>query len=175
MREHLIPVINRLNKIDSVAARKVANILMDDEIEEIFLGYLEKDAKNSLNLRGDVKIFLKKKYALHMDNSGHLTGKRYGRNGHDDTFPLRAEEIAEIPDIIKNVRQHEIIDRGMNRQCHRYRIIKIRNNSSMSVMIEVPENKKRVDIVTAHHISNQQVLKILRKKRDLHNRKSLIG
>lgn len=175
--EGLNGFIKRLKRERSVTANKIVKLLEDDEIQEVFLGYPENlESMKQIGGKKTTKIFLTKKYALHMYNSGHLTGFGSGGDGHDDRLPLRVTDVLEIMNFVKEFKISELEFSGFMRKRKRYRVTKIFNGRILCVIFEIPESGERIDIVTAFTLENSKYLSLLKqKKRDLHNRRPLLS
>lgn len=161
-RKHLIPVIKQMEEYDDVT-RKISQIYKKDEVKEVFLGYPTKESAALFNVGKKTKIFFIKKYALHMDNSGHFTGKGYGPHGHNDKRPLSMEELSTAISIIKTAKKDEVIKGDIVRKAQRYFIVR-KTTSLQLINVEVAiNNNDRMNIVSIYNTTNKYVDKLKRK------------
>lgn len=161
-RKHLIPIIKKMEEYDGVT-QKISQIYKKDEIKEVFLGYPTKKSAILFNVSKKTKIFFIKKYALHMDNSGHFTGKGYGPNGHNDKRPLSMEELSTAISIIKTAKKDEVIKGDIVRKAQRYFIVR-KTTSLQLINVEVAiNNNGRMNIVSIYNTTKKYVDKLRRK------------
>lgn len=161
-RKHLIPIIKKMEEYDGVT-QKISQIYKKDEIKEVFLGYPTKKSAILFNVSKKTKIFFIKKYALHMDNSGHFTGKGYGPNGHNDKRPLSMEELSTAISIIKTAKKDEVIKGDIVRKAQRYFIVR-KTTSLQLINVEVTiNNNGRMNIVSIYNTTKKYVDKLRRK------------
>ena len=161
-RKHLIPIIKKMEEYDGVT-QKISQIYKKDEIKEVFLGYPTKKSAILFNVSKKTKIFFIKKYALHMDNSGHFTGKGYGPNGHNDKRPLSMEELSTAISIIKTAKKDEVIKGDIVRKAQRYFIVR-KTTSLQLINVEVAiNNNGRMNIVSIYNTTKKYVGKLRRK------------
>ena len=161
-RKHLIPIIKKMEEYDGVT-QKISQIYKKDEIKEVFLGYPTKKSAILFNVSKKTKIFFIKKYALHMDNSGHFTGKGYGPNGHNDKRPLSMEELSTAISIIKTAKKDEVIKGDIVRKAQRYFIVRKTTNLQL-INVEVAiNNNGRMNIVSIYNTTKKYVDKLRRK------------
>ena len=159
-QKHLERVIKKLENYDLTTA-KFADVLKGKK--EANLGRVTGNVAKKLGVRPNTSIYIKRNYALHMDNSGHFSGSGFGRNGHSDRRPLTAQQVSQIPTIIKTARSNEVsISENLKRGV-RYTIVK-NNGRSQLVVVEVIKNKKRIDIVTSYIISKAKYRKYVNEK-----------
>ena len=161
-RKHLIPIIKKMEEYDGVT-QKISQIYKKDEIKEVFLGYPTKKSAILFNVSKKTKIFFIKKYALHMDNSGHFTGKGYGPNGHNDKRPLSMEELSTAISIIKTAKKDEVIKGDIVRKAQRYFIVR-KTTGLQLINVEVAiNNNGRMNIVSIYNTTKKYVDKLRRK------------
>nr|DAQ77470.1 MAG TPA: minor capsid protein [Caudoviricetes sp.] len=161
-RKHLIPIIKKMEEYDGVT-QKISQIYKKDEIKEVFLGYPTKKSAILFNVSEKTKIFFIKKYALHMDNSGHFTGKGYGPHGHNDKRPLSMEELSTAISIIKTAKKDEVIKGDIVRKAQRYFIVR-KTTSLQLINVEVAiNNNGRMNIVSIYNTTKKYVDKLRRK------------
>ena len=161
-RKHLVPIIKKMEEYDGVT-QKISQIYKKDEIKEVFLGYPTKKSAILFNVSKKTKIFFIKKYALHMDNSGHFTGKGYGPNGHNDKRPLSMEELSTAISIIKTAKKDEVIKGDIVRKAQRYFIVR-KTTSLQLINVEVAiNNNGRMNIVSIYNTTKKYVDKLRRK------------
>lgn len=161
-RKHLIPVIKKMEEYDHIT-QKISEIYKKDEIKEVFLGYPTEKSAALFNVSKRTKIFFIKKYALHMDNSGHFTGKGYGANGHNDKRPLSMEELSTAISIIKTAKKDEVIKGDIVRKAQRYFIVR-KTTSLQLINVEVPiNNNRRMNIVSIYNTTQNHVDKLRRE------------
>ena len=161
-RKHLIPIIKKMEEYDGVT-QKISQIYKKGEIKEVFLGYPTKKSAILFNVSKKTKIFFIKKYALHMDNSGHFTGKGYGPNGHNDKRPLSMEELSTAISIIKTAKKDEVIKGDIVRKAQRYFIVR-KTTSLQLINVEVAiNNNGRMNIVSIYNTTKKYVDKLRRK------------
>ena len=161
-RKHLIPVIKQMEEYDGIT-RKISQIYKKDEIKEVFLGYPTKKTAALFNVSKKTKIFFIKKYALHMDNSGHFTGKGYGPHGHSDKKPLSMKELSTAISIIKTAKKDEVIKGDVVRKAQRYFIVR-KTTSLQLINVEVAiNNNGRMNIVSIYNTTNKYVDKLRQK------------
>lgn len=153
-RKHLLPFISEVEKFNLPNAWKISDIYRGIK-DEVSLGYPDKDTAKHYGVSCRTKIFLKKTYALHIDNSGHITGKGHGAHAHSDDNPLSAEQFLAIPNIIKTAKKSEITDLGTSRNSRRFSITR-KTNKHQFIVIEVSSSKDRIDIVTAYNLSKNK-------------------
>ena len=161
-RKHLIPVIKKMEEYDHITQR-ISEIYKKDEIKEVFLGYPTEKSAALFNVNKRTKIFFIKKYALHMDNSGHFTGKGYGAHGHNDKRPLSMEELSTAISIIKTAKKDEVIKGDIVRKAQRYFIVR-KTTSLQLINVEVPIiNNRRMNIVSIYNTTQNHVDKLRRE------------
>lgn len=161
-RKHLIPVIKKMEEYDHIT-QKISEIYKKDEIKEVFLGYPTEKSAALFNASKKTKIFFIKKYALHMDNSGHFTGKGYGAHGHNDKRPLSMEELSTAISIIKTAKKDEVIKGEIVRKAQRYFIVR-KTTSLQLINVEVPiNNNRRMNIVSIYNTTQNHVDKLRRE------------
>ena len=144
--------------------KKFAEVLSEEKAV-VSLGYPNKTAAKVYGVNKRAKIILIRKYALHMDNSGHFTGAGYGKTGHNDPNPLTLSQISNIPIIIKTARPQEIYVGKKVRGLQRYKIIR-KSPNGQAVVVEINIKKNEVALVTAYNLV---------KKRRPHNRGRLLS
>lgn len=161
-RKHLIPIIKKMEEYDHIT-QKISEIYKKDEIKEVFLGYPTKKSAVLFNVSNKTKIFFIKDYALHMDNSGHFTGKGYGPRGHNDKRPLSMEELSTAISIIKTAKKDEVIKGDIVRKAQRYFIVR-KTTSLQLINVEVAiDNNGRMDIVSIYNTTKKYVDNLRRK------------
>ena len=161
-RKHLLPVIKKMEEYDHIT-QKISEIYKKDEIKEVFLGYPTEKSAALFNVSKRTKIFFIKKYALHMDNSGHFTGKGYGANGHNDKRPLSMEELSTAISIIKTAKKDEVIKGDIVRKAQRYFIVR-KTTGLQLINVEVAiNNNGRMNIVSIYNTTKKYVDKLRRK------------
>ncbi|MDO4979221.1 MAG: hypothetical protein Q4E47_03680 [Candidatus Saccharibacteria bacterium] len=152
-RKHLQPLIDGLWCVNG--GEPYAKILSGSSTEEN-LGYLSKNAAKLFDLPAKSAIKIKRSYLLHMDNSGHFTGKGYGKYGHHDLRYLNIKEIIDIVKYIKNAEKSRIIIRE-KRGAFRYNIL---TRSVRNTIISVEKNKNHLTLVTAYNPDKRTLGKI---------------
>lgn len=161
-RRHLLAKIAELRNVKNAVAAKFADIYSGAESTEVFFGYPQKETAKLYGANGRTKIYLTRNYALHMDNSGHITGTGYGINAHNDKRPLSVSQMVNIPNIIKTAKPSEVRSAGVVRGANRYSVTR-KTSSNQIVVIEVSSIKGRIDIVTAYNLTDKQFERIRKK------------
>lgn len=162
-RKHLAKTIQQMRSYSTVT-RKFAKVLSGEQAT-ILLGYPSEMSAKIYGVNKRARIILTKKYALHMDNSGHFTGFGYGKTGHNDPNPLTMPQISNIPSIIKTATLRDVYTDKKVRGLQRYKIMK-RDSGGQIVVIEICIEKNEIVLVTAYNLI---------KKRRPHNRGSLLS
>ena len=161
-RKHLLPLIEKMEDYNEIT-KKFANVLSGSSKEET-LGVISGRAAKALKVKPNTKIVLLKSYLLHMDNSGHFTGKGYGKNGHDDTRPLRIHEISSILRLIQTASREDVINLTPVRGNKRYAIVR-QSSRYHYIGVEFEKTNNRINLVTAYNLSRK---KFLSYKRQMH-------
>lgn len=154
-RKHLLPLIEKMEGYNEIT-KKFANILSGRTSEET-LGVISGRAAKALKVKPNTKIALLKSYLLHMDNSGHFTGKGYGKNGHDDTRPLRIYEISSILRLIQTASREDVINLTPVRGNKRYAIVR-QSSRYHYIGVEFEKTNNRINLVTAYNLSRKKFL-----------------
>lgn len=154
-RKHLLPMIEKMEEYNEIT-KKFANVLSGSSKEET-LGVISGRAAKALKVKPNTKIVLLKSYLLHMDNSGHFTGKGYGKNGHDDTRPLRIYEISSILRLIQTASREDVIDLTPVRGNKRYAIVR-QSSRYHYIGVEFEKTNNRINLVTAYNLSRKKFL-----------------
>lgn len=154
-RKHLLPLIEKMEEYNEIT-KKFANVLSGSSKEET-LGVISGRAAKALKVKPNTKIVLLKSYLLHMDNSGHFTGKGYGKNGHDDTRPLRIHEISSILRLIQTASREDVIDLTPVRGNKRYAIVR-QSSRYHYIGVEFEKTNNRINLVTAYNLSRKKFL-----------------
>ena len=154
-RKHLLPIIEKMEEYNEIT-KKFANVLSGSSKEET-LGVISGRAAKALKVKPNTKIVLLKSYLLHMDNSGHFTGKGYGKNGHDDTRPLRIHEISSILRLIQTASREDIINLTPVRGNKRYAIVR-QSSRYHYIGVEFEKTNNRINLVTAYNLSRKKFL-----------------
>lgn len=154
-RKHLLPLIKKMEGYNEIT-KKFANILSGRTSEET-LGVISGRAAKALKVKPNTKIALLKSYLLHMDNSGHFTGKGYGKNGHDDTRPLRIYEISSILRLIQTASREDVINLTPVRGNKRYAIVR-QSSRYHYIGVEFEKTNNRINLVTAYNLSRKKFL-----------------
>ena len=151
---HLEPTLKRLRNYDETTA-KFADVLEGQNRAE--LGRLTGDTAKTFGLSPNSPLLISRKYALHMDNSGHFAGTGFGKSGHDNKYPLSNSRISKIPIIVKEATKDNFInDVGTNRGLQRYEII---SKDKQLVLVEISKNGTYVDVVSSYTLSKSQYRK----------------
>lgn len=159
-RKHLLPIIEKMEEYNEIT-KKFANVLSGSSKEET-LGVISGRAAKALKVKPNTKIVLLKSYLLHMDNSGHFTGKGYGKNGHDDTRPLRIHEISSILRLIQTASREDIINLTLVRGNKRYAIVR-QSSRYHYIGVEFEKTNNRINLVTAYNLSRKKFLSYKRQ------------
>nr|DAX99343.1 MAG TPA: minor capsid protein [Caudoviricetes sp.] len=154
-RKHLLPLIEKMETYNEIT-KKFANVLSGRSKEEM-LGVISGRAAKALKVKPNTKIALLKSYLLHMDNSGHFTGKGYGKNGHDDMRPLRIYEISSILRLIQTASREDVIDLTPVRGNKRYAIVR-QSSRYHYIGVEFEKTNNRINLVTAYNLSRKKFL-----------------
>lgn len=154
-RKHLLPLIEEMEEYNEIT-KKFANVLSGRSKEET-LGVISGRAAKALKVKPNTKIALLKSYLLHMDNSGHFTGKGYGKNGHDDTRPLRIHEISSILRLIQTASREDVINLTPVRGNKRYAIVR-QSSRYHYIGVEFEKTNNRINLVTAYNLSRKKFL-----------------
>ena len=154
-RKHLLPLIEKMEDYNEIT-KKFANVLSGSSKEET-LGVISGRAAKALKVKPNTKIVLLKSYLLHMDNSGHFTGKGYGKNGHDDTRPLRIHEISSILRLIQTASREDVINLTPVRGNKRYAIVR-QSSRYHYIGVEFEKTNNRINLVTAYNLSRKKFL-----------------
>lgn len=154
-RRHLLPLIEKMEEYNEIT-KKFANVLSGSSKEET-LGVISGRAAKALKVKPNTKIVLLKSYLLHMDNSGHFTGKGYGKNGHDDTRPLRIHEISSILRLIQTASREDVINLTPVRGNKRYAIVR-QSSRYHYIGVEFEKTNNRINLVTAYNLSRKKFL-----------------
>lgn len=154
-RKHLLPLIEKMEEYNEIT-KKFANVLSGSSKEET-LGVISGRAAKALKVKPNTKIVLLKSYLLHMDNSGHFTGKGYGKNGHDDTRPLRIHEISSILRLIQTASREDVINLTPVRGNKRYAIVR-QSSRYHYIGVEFEKTNNRINLVTAYNLSRKKFL-----------------
>lgn len=160
-RKHLLPIIEKMEEYDDVT-RKISQLYRKNKVDEVFLGYPNKESAKLYKGNQRLKIFFKRSYALHLDNSGHLSGKGYGPKGHDDKRPLSMKDLSSAVSMVKTAQIGEVIQGTPIRGAERYFIIRKTTNLQL-VTIEVALNKNRIDIVSIYNTTKSYINKLKKK------------
>ena len=160
-RKHLLPIIEKMEEYDDVT-RKISQLYRKNKVDEVFLGYPNKESAKLYKGNQRLKIFFKRSYALHLDNSGHLSGKGYGLKGHDDKRPLSMKDLSSAVSMVKTAQIGEVIQGTPIRGAERYFIIRKTTNLQL-VTIEVTLNKNRIDIVSIYNTTKSYINKLKKK------------
>nr|DAX87297.1 MAG TPA: minor capsid protein [Caudoviricetes sp.] len=159
-RKHLLPLIEKMEDYNEIT-KKFANVLSGSSKEET-LGVISGRAAKALKVKPNTKIVLLKSYLLHMDNSGHFTGKGYGKNGHDDTRPLRIHEISSILRLIQTASREDVINLTPVRGNKRYAIVR-QSSRYHYIGVEFEKTNNRINLVTAYNLSRKKFLSYKRQ------------
>lgn len=159
-RKHLLPLIEKMEDYNEIT-KKFANVLSGSSKEET-LGVISGRAAKALKVKPNTKIVLLKSYLLHMDNSGHFTGKGYGKNGHDDTRPLRIHEISSILRLIQTASREDVINLTPVRGNKRYAIVR-QSSRYHYISVEFEKTNNRINLVTAYNLSRKKFLSYKRQ------------
>lgn len=159
-RKHLLPLIEKMETYNEIT-KKFANVLSGRSKEEM-LGVISGRAAKALKVKPNTKIVLLKSYLLHMDNSGHFTGKGYGKNGHDDTRPLRIHEISSILRLIQTASREDVINLTPVRGNKRYAIVR-QSSRYHYIGVEFEKTNNRINLVTAYNLSRKKFLSYKRQ------------
>lgn len=159
-RKHLLPLIEKMETYNEIT-KKFANVLSGRSKEEM-LGVISGRAAKALKVKPNTKIALLKSYLLHMDNSGHSTGKGYGKNGHDDTRPLRIHEISSILRLIQTASREDVINLTPVRGNKRYAIVR-QSSRYHYIGVEFEKTNNRINLVTAYNLSRKKFLSYKRQ------------
>nr|DAS45059.1 MAG TPA: minor capsid protein [Caudoviricetes sp.] len=159
-RKHLLPLIEKMEDYNEIT-KKFANVLSGSSKEET-LGVISGRAAKALKVKPNTKIVLLKSYLLHMDNSGHFTGKGYGKNGHDDTRPLRIHEISSILRLIQTASREDVINLTPVRGNKRYAIVR-QFSRYHYIGVEFEKTNNRINLVTAYNLSRKKFLSYKRQ------------
>nr|DAP39018.1 MAG TPA: minor capsid protein [Caudoviricetes sp.] len=159
-RKHLLPLIEKMEDYNEIT-KKFANVLSGSSKEET-LGVISGRAAKALKIKPNTKIVLLKSYLLHMDNSGHFTGKGYGKNGHDDTRPLRIHEISSILRLIQTASREDVINLTPVRGNKRYAIVR-QSSRYHYIGVEFEKTNNRINLVTAYNLSRKKFLSYKRQ------------
>lgn len=159
-RKHLLPLIEKMETYNEIT-KKFANVLSGRSKEEM-LGVISGRAAKALKVKPNTKIALLKSYLLHMDNSGHFTGKGYGKNGHDDTRPLRIHEISSILRLIQTASREDVINLTPVRGNKRYAIVR-QSSRYHYIGVEFEKTNNRINLVTAYNLSRKKFLSYKRQ------------
>lgn len=159
-RKHLLPLIEKMEEYNEIT-KKFANVLSGSSKEET-LGVISGRAAKALKVKPNTKIVLLKSYLLHMDNSGHFTGKGYGKNGHDDTRPLRIHEISSILRLIQTASREDVINLTPVRGNKRYAIVR-QSSRYHYIGVEFEKTNNRINLVTAYNLSRKKFLSYKRQ------------
>lgn len=154
-RKHLLPIIEKMEEYNEIT-KKFANVLSGSSKEET-LGVISGRAAKALKVKPNTKIVLLKSYLLHMDNSGHFTGEGYGKNGHDDTRPLRIHEISSILKLIQTASREDVINLTPVRGNKRYAIVR-QSSRYHYIGVEFEKTNNRINLVTAYNLSRKKFL-----------------
>ncbi len=154
-RKRLKNVVSGLRKINSPVANKYID-LIEGSADELFLGYLEKETVSVFCANKKTRIVLSKEYFCHMDNSGHLIGKGFGRKGHHDDTPLTIEELISLPTVVKGAKWYEVEEINSSEIGQRYKICHLDEKYVLAIIVEVVNSKERINIVTAYKLSKRQ-------------------
>ena len=90
-----------------------------------------------------------------MDNSGHLTGKGYGKKGHDDKHPLDAKQIDSLASIIKSAKKGDILQGPKIRGLQRFTIVR-ESQGKRLVVVEIVRGSNSVVLVSAYNLSKRE-------------------
>lgn len=94
-----------------------------------------------------------------MDNSGHLSGVGFIKNGHDDINPLNIAEIMNIPEIVKNAKSDNVIPHQTSHASRRFTILgDVR--SRQVVIVDVIDNNS-INIVTSYKVSERSYQRLM--------------
>ena len=159
-RKHLLPLIEKMETYNEIT-KKFANVLSGRSKEEM-LGVISGRAAKALKVKPNTKIVLLKSYLVHMDNSGHFTGKGYGKNGHDDTRPLRIHEISSILRLIQTASREDVINLTPVRGNKRYAIVR-QSSRYHYIGVEFEKTNNRINLVTAYNLSRKKFLSYKRQ------------
>nr|DAS56685.1 MAG TPA: minor capsid protein [Caudoviricetes sp.] len=159
-RKHLLPLIEKMEDYNEIT-KNFANVLSGSSKEET-LGVISGRAAKALKVKPNTKIVLLKSYLLHMDNSGHFTGKGYGKNGHDDTRPLRIHEISSILRLIQTASREDVINLTPVRGNKRYAIVR-QSSRYHYIGVEFEKTNNRINLVTAYNLSRKKFLSYKRQ------------
>lgn len=159
-RKHLLPLIEKMEDYNEIT-KKFANVLSGSSKEET-LGVISGRVAKALKVKPNTKIVLLKSYLLHMDNSGHFTGKGYGKNGHDDTRPLRIHEISSILRLIQTASREDVINLTPVRGNKRYAIVR-QSSRYHYIGVEFEKTNNRINLVTAYNLSRKKFLSYKRQ------------
>ena len=159
-RKHLLPLIEKMEDYNEIT-KKFANVLSGSSKEET-LGVISGRAAKALKVKPNTKIVLLKSYLLHMDNSGHFTGKGYGKNGHNDTRPLRIHEISSILRLIQTASREDVINLTPVRGNKRYAIVR-QSSRYHYIGVEFEKTNNRINLVTAYNLSRKKFLSYKRQ------------
>lgn len=159
-RKHLLPLIEKMEEYNEIT-KKFAKVLSGSSKEET-LGVISGRAAKALKVKPNTKIVLLKSYLLHMDNSGHFTGKGYGKNGHDDTRPLRIHEISSILRLIQTASREDVINLTPVRGNKRYAIVR-QSSRYHYIGVEFEKTNNRINLVTAYNLSRKKFLSYKRQ------------
>lgn len=159
-RKHLLPLIEKMEDYNEIT-KKFANVLSGSSKEET-LGVISGRAAKALKVKPNTKIVLLKSYLLHMDNSGHFTGKGYGKNGHDDTRPLRIHEISSILRLIQTASREDVINLTPVRGNKRYAIVR-QSSRYHYIGVEFEKTNNRINLVTVYNLSRKKFLSYKRQ------------
>lgn len=156
-RRHLLKIISKF-KNGGQTAKKFASILNGEE-SDCIIGFVQRDTAKILGVKPKTEIHIHRNYILHMDNSGHFTGKKYGKYGHDDKHPLRAQDIDTIPNIIKSAKRSDILIGQKVRGLQRYTIARNIFGERLTV-IEIAKTESQIILVSAYNLTKRDYNKI---------------
>ncbi len=94
-----------------------------------------------------------------MDNSGHLSGVGFIKNGHDDINPLNIAEITRIPEIVKNAKSGDVIPHQTSHAKQRFTILG--DARSRQIVIVDIVNNGSINIVTSYKVSERSYQRLM--------------
>lgn len=155
--KHLRNTVRRL-RTGGETEKKFAKVLSGEKANEV-LGFVTADAAKNLNVPRKTKITINRNDLLHMDNSGHFSGKGFGKKGHDDARPLSNADISNLKKIIASAQKHEISPTQSRSGMHLLRIVRKINKNHL-VLVRVQKQKHEISLFDAYNITNKKFAEI---------------
>lgn len=158
-QEHLEPTLEKLQQTEPTETTVAFSQLLEGQKSIAAIGKINPDSADTIGLKRKATIALTRSHAIHMDNSGHLSGLGFGKNGHDDPSPLTIAEIDNISNIVNNAASDNIVRIESQRSKERFIILGDARNRQ--IVIAEKSNKEQLNVVTSYKTSEKQYQKLM--------------